>query len=291
MPTQAGTELAVSADLLVEGRHFFSDVDPESLGHKSLAVNLSDLAAMGAKPLGCFLSLSLPKADEFWLQGFSQGFHALAQQYGCPLLGGDTVRSNHDITIGVTVIGQVPAGRALRRDAALPGDDIWVSGELGSADIALRLLQSRLSEDVVLLTETRRALEWPQPQVRLGLGLPGIAHAAIDISDGLLQDLGHILAASACGAQLIYPSLPIADCLRTVDEAVLSEAVLRGGDVYQLCFTASPQHRDSINQMAQQAKARVTRIGQIVDGRGLTVLNAEGLPMDVTGNGGFDHFA
>lgn len=291
MPAEAGTELAVSADLLVEGRHFFSDVDPVSLGHKSLAVNLSDLAAMGARPLGCFLSLSLPRADESWLQGFSRGFHALAERHACSLLGGDTVRSNRDITIGVTVIGQLPAGSALRRDAALAGDDVWISGELGAADVALRLLQLRSAGDEALLAAARGALEWPQPQLALGQALRGLAHAAIDVSDGLLQDLGHILAASGCGAELRYDAMPVADCLLGLDAQLLRQAVLCGGDVYQLCFTASPQARPDIVRAAQQAGAKVSRIGRTVAQPGLTVLDADGGPIVLTGNAGFDHFA
>lgn len=291
MPVQPGSELAVSADLLVEGRHFFSDVDPVSLGHKSLAVNLSDLAAMGARPLGCFLSLSLPHADEHWLQGFSQGFHALAALHGCPLLGGDTVRSNLGITIGVTVIGQVPVGTALRRDAARTGDDIWVSGELGAADVALRLIQSGYSKHDALLAASRKALEWPEPQVALGQALHGVAHAAIDISDGLLQDLGHILTASACGAQLQYDAMPVAASIRAVDDSLLQQAVLCGGDVYQLCFTASPQQRTAVGQAGHKAGVNVSRVGTIVSGPGLTVLDAQGHALALPEGGGFDHFA
>src|SRR5690606_642218 len=269
----------------------FSDVDPVSLGHKSLAVNLSDLAAMGAKPLGCFLSLSLPRADDAWLQAFSQGFHALAQQHACPLLGGDTVRSNQDITIGVTVIGQLPAGSALRRDAAQPDDDIWVSGQLGAADVALRLLQSDARQDPALLAAVRGALEWPEPQVALGQALRGLAHAAIDVSDGLLQDLGHILEASACGAELQYDAMPVADGLGRIEAQHLQQSVLCGGDVYQLCFTASPERRAEIAGVAQDTGVRVSRIGRILAQPGLIVRDASGAPLTLAGGAGFDHFA
>ena len=212
-PAPAGEQIATSTDLLLEGRHFFPDVDPRSLGHKSLAVNLSDLAAMGARPIGCVLGLALPRLDEPWLAAFADGFHALAAVHGCPLIGGDTTRSAHDLAISVTVFGAVPAELALRRDGARADDDIWVSGELGAADVAYRLLDGQYPADPQRLAATRRALEWPEPQVALGLALRGVARSAIDISDGLLQDLGHILAASRVGAALDYASLPVATAL------------------------------------------------------------------------------
>ncbi|HEY9275374.1 thiamine-phosphate kinase, partial [Achromobacter sp.] len=242
-PVPPGEQVATSTDLLLEGRHFFPDVDPKSLGHKALAVNLSDLAAMGARPIGCVLGLALPRLDEAWLAAFAEGFHALAAAHGCPLIGGDTTRSAHDLAISVTVFGAVPAGLALRRDGAKAGDDIWVSGELGAADVAYRLLDGQYPADPALLAATRDALEWPDPQVSLGLALRGIAHAAIDISDGLLQDLGHILAASRVGATLHYAQLPVASALAPLAQAPLRRAVLGGGDVYQLCFTAPTSRR------------------------------------------------
>lgn len=300
MPVKADSELAVSADLLVEGRHFFSDVAPAALGHKSLAVNLSDLAAMGARPMGCFLSLSLSEADEAWLQEFSRGFHALADKHACPLLGGDTVRGLQGITIGVTVIGQLPTGVALRRDAAKIEDDIWVSGELGAADVALRLLQSPerwqdyltpQADASKVLDQARQALEWPEPQLALGLSLRGLAHAAIDLSDGLLQDLGHILSASACGAELYYNTLPVASCILDALPNIQQQAVLCGGDVYQLCFTASPERRSDIIKAARQAGAKVSRVGKITARTGLTVLDAQGAVISQADRGGFDHFA
>ena len=279
-PAPAGEQIATSTDLLLEGRHFFPDVDPRSLGHKSLAVNLSDLAAMGARPIGCVLGLALPRLDEPWLAAFADGFHALAAAHGCPLIGGDTTRSAHDLAISVTVFGAVPAELALRRDGARADDDIWVSGELGAADVAYRLLDGQYPADPQRLAATRRALEWPEPQVALGLALRGVARSAIDISDGLLQDLGHILAASRVGAALDYASLPVATALGGMPEDQRLRAILGGGDVYQLCFTAPAARRDEVSRAALAAGARVTRIGRATAQPGLTVRDAQGRPMD-----------
>ena len=288
-PVPPGEQVATSTDLLLEGRHFFPDVDPKALGHKSLAVNLSDLAAMGARPIGCVLGLALPRLDEPWLAAFAEGFHALAAAHGCPLIGGDTTRSAHDLAISVTVFGAVPPGQALRRDGAQAGDDVWVSGELGAADVAYRLLDGQYPADPALLAATRAALEWPQPQVALGLALRGVAHAAIDRSDGLLQDLGHILAASRVGACLRFADLPVAPALARLDAAPLRRAVLGGGDVYQLCFTAPASRRDAVLAAASAAGARVTRVGQILPQAGLSVLDPQGRPLaDLPA--GFDHF-
>lgn len=288
-PVPPGEQVATSTDLLLEGRHFFSNVDPRALGHKALAVNLSDLAAMGARPIGCVLGLALPRLDEPWLAAFADGFHALADAHGCPLIGGDTTRSAHDLAISVTVFGAVPAGQALRRDGAQAGDDIWVSGELGAADVAYRLLDGQYPANDALLAATRPALEWPQPQVPLGLALRGISHAAIDLSDGLLQDLGHILAASRLGANLEYARMPVAAALAALDDAPRRRAVLGGGDVYQLCFTAPAARREAVQQAADQAQARVTRVGHTLAQPGLRVLDAQGQPLaDLPA--GFDHF-
>lgn len=288
-PVPPGEQVATSTDLLLEGRHFFPDVDPRALGHKALAVNLSDLAAMGAWPIGCVLGLALPRLDEPWLAAFADGFHALAAAHGCPLIGGDTTRSAHDLAISVTVFGAVPASQALRRDGAQAGDDIWVSGELGAADVAYRLLDGQYPADAPLLAATRGALEWPQPQVALGLALRGVAHAAIDLSDGLLQDLGHILAASGVGASIEFSRMPVAAALAAMDAAPLQRAVLGGGDVYQLCFTAPAAKRDAVQAAGLAANARVTRIGQTLAQPGLTVLDGQGQPM-TTLPAGFDHF-
>lgn len=283
-------QIATSTDLLVEGRHFFPDVDPQALGHKSLAVNLSDLAAMGAKPLGCVLGLALPSMNEPWLAAFSRGFHDLADAHGCALLGGDTTRSPHDLAISVTVFGAVAADHALRRDAARVGDHIWVSGTLGAADVAYRLLDGQIPVDEVTLAATRRALEWPSPRVALGQALVGVAHAAIDISDGLLQDLGHVLTASRVGAQLRFDAMPVDPALDGLPANVVTQAVLGGGDVYELCFTAEPDSHDRILHAAARVGVPVTLVGHITQAPGVVVVDVEGRAMSSLPRG-FDHFS
>lgn len=282
-------QVATSTDLLIQGRHFFPDVAPRALGHKSLAVNLSDLAAMGAKPLGCVLGLALPEMNEPWLAAFSQGFHDLAAAHGCALLGGDTTRSPHDLAISVTVFGAVAADRALRRDAARVGDHIWVSGTLGAADVAYRLLDGQLPVDTTLLAATRSALEWPRPRVALGQALTGLAHAAIDISDGLLQDLGHVLSASRVGAQLRYDLMPVAPAIRGLSFNAVTQAVLGGGDVYELCFTAAAAQHDDILRAAADVGVPVTRVGYITQEPGMVVIGEDGQAMSTLPRG-FDHF-
>jgi thiamine-monophosphate kinase len=285
-----GHQLATSTDLFIEGRHFLAGADPTAVGHKALAVNLSDLAAMGAKPLACLLSLSLPRVDEAWLEAFADGFYALADQAACPLVGGDTTRSPAGIVINVTVMGEVRSGQALLRSAAQVGDDIWVTGELGAPEIALQLLQGRLPADPALLEATRSALERPLPPWRFAQCLAGVAHAALDISDGLAQDLGHILAASHCGAELDCDALPLAPALRHLDPAVARKAALTGGDVYQLCFTAAPDQCEHISRLAHDAGVRVTRIGRIESQPGLRIVMADKTPV-VLDSAGFDHFS
>ena len=294
LPVRPGKKLAVSTDLLVEGRHFFSDVSASSLGHKALAVNLSDLAAMGAAPLGCVLGLAIPAIDDAWLSGFSDGFYALAEQAGCPLVGGDTTWAEK-ITLSVTVFGEVDAACALRRDAARVDDDIWVTGTLGAPHMALLLLQDALPADVrgqMLLHESalRQALELPQPPLVFGMRLAGLAHAALDISDGFLQDLGHILTASNCGAYIRYDDLPVHPALSGLPDALRQDAVLSGGDVYQLCFTAAPAVREAIQAQAQACGVRVTRVGTITPEAGRQhVVRDNGAVVQVTRQG-FQHF-
>lgn len=208
-----GMELAVSTDMLVSGTHFLPDADPFLLGHKTLAVNLSDLAAMGAQPRWATLALSLPQADEAWLQKFSAGFFALADEQGVELIGGDTTRG--PLNLCVTIMGEVPQGAALRRSAAQLGDDIWVSGRLGDAALALMHLQGKVNLSATDFSLCALALHQPMPRVALGLALRGVAHSAIDISDGLLADLGHILECSKVGAEIQFDALPVSDMLRT----------------------------------------------------------------------------
>ena len=290
LPMPANTQLVVCKDLLIEGRHFFSDVNPETLGHKALAVNLSDLAAMGAKPVGCLLGLGLRQADPQWLDGFSRGLLALTEQSECPLLGGDTVRVKNEIVISVTALGTLPAGEpGLLRSHARPGDDIWVSGYLGAAHVALLGLQADPRITLEYLARVRDALEMPQPRLSLGQSLLGVARAAIDISDGLLQDLGHILKASGCGASIHYADLPVDPRLKGLPSDLCATAVLTGGDVYELCFTADTARRDDIVRIGEQLDIPLTRIGMMQEGEGLDVMDADGKAMAV-GCGGFDHF-
>lgn len=294
LPVDPGKTLAVSTDLLVQDRHFFADVSPFNLGQKTLAVNLSDLAAMGAQPLGCVLGLAIPSINESWLAAFSEGFYALADRAGCPLVGGDTTWAEK-VTLSVTVFGQVDAGKALRRSAAQVGDDIWVTGTLGAPHIALLMLQNTLPPETLQLLRgresvLRRALEQPEPPVAFGPCLPGLAHAALDISDGLLQDLGHILKASACGAVLDYDRLPFHPALDGLPQPLLEEAVLSGGDVYQLCFTAASSVRSTITALAARHGIEVARVGHITGRCGqLDVLRADGSAV-VIERQGFEHF-
>lgn len=284
-----GWQLASSVDLLIEGQHFFADVDPFLLGHKALAVNLSDLGAMGAKPRACLLALSMPDVRPPWLEAFSAGLFQLADQAQCPLIGGDTTRSRQGVVISITVLGEVPAGQALRRSAARPGDDIWLTGTLGAADIALRLLQGRLAVDPARLAASRAALEQPWPPYRLGHALAGVAHAAIDVSDGLVQDLGHIATASQCAAHLDWNALPLDRALLGLPASLQREAALVGGDVFQLCFTAAPEQRESVMALAQREGVSLSRVGTMQRGSGVYVRDQQGLH-PAPAQGGFDHF-
>lgn len=282
-------QLVVSTDMLVSGRHFFSDADPFKLGHKSLAVNLSDMAAMGATPRWATLSLALPEANESWLQKFSDGFFALADQHQVALIGGDTTKG--PLNICVAIMGEVKPGEALRRDGAKAGDEIWVSGTLGDAALALAALQSSLVLPTPALAACEQALHTPQPQVALGLALRGIAHSAIDISDGLLADLGHILERSNLAADIYFARLPVSSVLKKhLHHPLATHCVLAGGDDYQLCFTAPAVNHDLVMSAGKSANVAVTCIGQIKPGAGLTVFDANHQEMK-THAAGFDHFA
>lgn len=281
-----GKELAISTDMLVSGTHFFPDADPFQLGHKTLAVNLSDLAAMGAVPRWATLSLSLPSVDEQWLQRFSEGFFALADDNGVELIGGDTTRG--PLNLCVTIMGEVPRGKALRRDGAKVGDDIWVSGKLGQAALGLANLQGKFKFYGEVRDECLKALHQPQPRVSLGLALRGIANSAIDISDGLLADLGHILERSNVGAEIEIEALPIVD--DGVEKDVAQQCALAGGDDYELCFTAPTSQRDVLMALAEQLKFPLTRIGHIKAELGCVVRDGEGKAMKIE-KGGYDHFA
>ncbi len=291
-----GMQLAVSSDMLVEGRHFFADVDPSTLGHKALAVNLSDLAACGAQPLAFTLALALPRADEAWLAAFSRGLFALADEHGCELVGGDTTQG--PLNICITVFGEVPRGRALLRSGARTGDDIYVSGTLGDARLALEALRGNITLPPGWMAAARTRLEQPSPRVALGMALRGVASAAIDISDGLIGDLGHILKASRVGAHIdtaIAVDLLAGDGdARGADSPLHHEArlgcVMAGGDDYELAFTAPVSARAAVEEAALEARTPVSRIGSIENAPGLRLLDAAGQP--VTGHfASFDHFA
>lgn len=290
LSVRPGMQLAVSSDMLVEGRHFFAGTDPVRLGHKALAVNLSDLAAMGARPLAFTLALSLPELDDAWLAGFSGGLHALAREHGCPLVGGDTTRG--PLNICITVFGEVAVGQALRRDAARPGDDIWLSGRTGEARLALEMLLGQPWAQTVAephLSLLQQRLEAPQPRLALGQALAGIAHAAIDLSDGLVGDLGHILDRSGCGACLHADQLPVAPALATLPAEQRWSCLLAGGDDYELVVTAAPDQRELVMQAAVQSGTAVTRIGEITASRELVIMDGQGRPLPGR-YGGYDHF-
>lgn len=289
-----GMQLAVSTDMLVEGRHFLADVNPQLLGHKALAVNLSDLAASGAKPLAFTLALSMPRADANWCQAFAEGLFALADQHECELIGGDTTQG--PLNICITVFGEVPAGQALLRRGAQPGDDIWVSGSLGDARLALDALLRQHALPPAVLSQARQRLEQPTPRVALGMALRGIASSCLDISDGLLGDLGHILEASGVGARIdanITRNLLQArrhPMMAALAISRIDACTLAGGDDYELCFTAPSSAQAAVRDAAAQAGVPVTCIGRIEAERGVRVMTPGGqqLPLRFSS---FDHFA
>ena len=280
----AGMQLVVAMDTLNTGIHFPHDTAPADIGWKALAVNLSDLAAMGATPAWCTLSLSLPEPDAAWVDAFLDGFEALARQHAVALVGGDTTRG--PLSVCVTVFGFVSPGRVLRRDAASVGDEIWVSGTPGDAAEALAQWSACGARDPAL----RARLDRPTPRVALGLQLPGLAHAAIDISDGLLADLAHVCCASSVGAEIDIDAVPVSDALRAAGLEPDTRRTLQasGGDDYELCFTAPVGARDAIVAAALEAGVPVTRIGRIVKGRDV-VATANGAPW-TPARAGWDHF-
>jgi thiamine-monophosphate kinase len=289
-----GMQLAVSSDMLLEGRHFLPQDSPAGIGHKSLAVNLSDLAAMGATPRWATLAIALPEENDAWLTAFARGFFRMADLHGIELVGGDTTRGA--LTISITVMGEVPPGQALRRDGAHPGDDVWVSGVIGSAAMALAYRQGRLFMEQIDAARVLPALYLPTPRVELGIALRGIATSAIDISDGLLGDLGHILqrsqtGAGPIGARLEFAALPTLPMVQNyLQEAVARDCVLAGGDDFELCFTAPAGRHDAVQAAARSAGVAVTRIGCITAEAGLVVIDADGQPLPIERTG-FDHFA
>jgi thiamine-monophosphate kinase len=284
-----GMQTAISSDMLVEGRHFFAGEDPQRLGHKSLAVNLSDLAAMGARPVAFTLALALPAADPAWLEGFARGLFALADAHGCELIGGDTTKG--PLNICITVFGEVAPGRALRRSAARAGDEVWVSGTLGDARLALAGYRNELTLTGEAQAAAGARMHLPTPRVALGVLLAerGLAHAAIDISDGLVGDLGHILDKSGVGATLDVDALPAGPVLAGQPQGVRRAFTAGGGDDYELCFTAPAAARDAILAAGAECATPVTRVGRIDATEGLRWTDSSGAPLPLVLSS-FDHF-
>ena len=289
---RAGMWWAISSDMLVEGRHFLSTVWPERLGHKALAVNLSDLAACGATPVAFTLALALPRADEAFLAGLAQGLFSLADEHHIDLVGGDTTAG--PLNICITVFGEVPPGQALRRDGARPGDALWVShppgAGLGDARLALEVFRGHVTLDAADFEAVRRAMEQPQPRVALGGGLRGLATAAIDLSDGLAGDLGHVLRRSGVGATVFVDQLPISPVLARQPRALQLDCALGGGDDYELLFTAPPAAGAQVQAAAAAAGVAVCCIGRIEAAPGLRLVDGQGRPLSLALRG-FDHFA
>ncbi len=283
----AGHQWLVTADMLVEGRHFLSTVSPRRLGHKALAVNLSDLAACGATPRAFFLSLALPRVDEAFLAGFAQGLFELADAQGIVLAGGDTTAG--PLNLNITAMGEVPAGQALLRSGARVDDDVWVSGTLGDARLALEVFRGTLSLSATQFEEVRLRMEMPEPRVALGKALRGLATSAVDVSDGLAGDIGHVLKRSNVGATLRLADLPRSTVLGAMPEALQRLCLLTGGDDYELVFTAPPEARQRVLEAGRATGTPVYRIGRIDEAPGLRVVDGMGRPVqDVPQS--FDHF-
>ena len=285
-------ELVVSTDTLVSGQHFFVDTDPYKLGHKSLAVNLSDMAAMGAKPRWALLALTLPEHliqhNCQWLDQFSKGFHSLAHEHHVDLIGGDTTRGS--LNICVQMIGEIDQGKALLRSNAQPNDDVWVSGYLGEAAMALAHEQQRLVLQPDEIERCLSALLTPNPRITLGQQLISLAHSAIDISDGLLADLGHILDCSGVGATININAIACSAVLQNyLPQPLAINCLLAGGDDYELCFTATPLNRNEINRLSSELSIPLSRIGKITEAKGLSVLDSDGSVLTQE-NKGYDHF-
>jgi len=288
--------LAITCDLLAEGIHFFADADPEALGHKALAVNLSDLAAAGARPRCFLLGLALPRASAAWLAAFSHGLMTLAREHRCTLIGGDTTRSAPcpvpgagGVTISITAIGEVDRTRYCGRAGARPGDDLWVSGSLGEAALAVALRRGQIALPPPWREACLARLDRPQPRVDLGRALAGLATATIDVSDGLCADLGHILERSGVGAQVQWESVPRAAGFAALDVALQHRCVLAGGDDYELLFAAPAARRSDVELLGADGVA-LARIGTVESEPGLRLRNGGGALIATT-LAGYDHFA
>lgn len=284
---QPGQQLAISADMLVAGTHFFENCAAFDIGWKSLAVNISDMAAMGATPKWATLAIALPQENEDWLAEFSRGFFACADEFNVSLIGGDTTRG--PLNISVQIMGEVPIGEALRRDGATHEDEIWVSGTLGMAALGLTHLQEKLLLDAEDKTACIRALQRPQARVSLGLALRGVASSAIDISDGLVADLGHILKQSKVGATLYWEDIPKLKTQTTIDVDIIQETTLAGGDDYELCFTAPTYAHDDILEIGKKLNIPLSCIGTTHKEHGLHVLDSNQQPLEIK-RAGYDHF-
>ena len=257
----SGDEIAVTSDMLVEGRHFIKGTNAEQLGHKALAVNLSDLAAMGAKPLGFMLSIALPNVDPQWLEAFSRGLFSIADRFHCPLIGGDTTAG--PLAISITAFGSVPHGKAIRRSGAKIDDEIWVSGTVGDARLTLAALRHEINLDSDELQTIESRMHQPTPRIDLGLKLRDVAHAALDVSDGLLGDLQHILNQSQVDAEIILDELPKSSTLKKQSVAIQNQFAACGGDDYEICFTAPRSQHEAILEIGHTLDLRLTRIGRI----------------------------
>ncbi|WPL15127.1 Thiamine-monophosphate kinase [Thiorhodovibrio winogradskyi] len=292
-----GYELAFSIDTLVSGVHFFPDCNPQALGHKSLAVGLSDLAAVGAMPAWATLALTLPESDSIWLKSFATGIHELSLKHGLRVVGGDLTRG--PLTISIQVMGLVRTGMAVRRSGAKPGDLILVTGVLGDAGLALRHLLACKKQNIIatdLDPELRQRLEWPQPRVQFGCSLPGIASAAIDISDGLVADLGHLLTQSACGANIELAHIPLSSQVSAVVNQEFDWTIpLCSGDDYELCFTIPEVHLQKVQKSAHESCCQATVIGHITETTGIRLKQSNGKVITagnkIAATPGFDHFS
>ncbi len=282
-----GVEQVITTDVLVEGRHFLVDADAAAVGHKALAVNLSDLAAMGAEPAWFTLALCLPRADARWLEGFCSGLFALAHRYQVALIGGDTVRG--PLTVTIQAHGLVPRGQALRRAGARAGDRLYVSGTLGDAALVLKHHRGELALSGAERAALQRLLDYPEPRVQAGVALRGLASSCIDVSDGLLADLGHVLEASGVGARVDLGRVPLSEPYRRHLPDVRWEPALAGGDDYELCFTVPASRESELTTRRKQLGCELTCIGEIEQAPGLRVFDPQGRDYPVATRG-YDHF-
>lgn len=293
----AGDEIAITSDMLVEGRHFLKDANAEQLGHKALAVNLSDLAAMGAKPLGFTLSIALPSMDAQWLEGFSRGLFSIAKEFDCPLIGGDTTAG--PLTISITALGSAPPGKAIRRSGSKIDDEIWVSGTVGDARLTLAALRHEINLPLTDLQKIEHRMHQPTPRIELGLRLREIASAALDVSDGLLGDLQHILRQSQVDAEIFLDHLPKSDVLTKQSIQIQNQFAACGGDDYELCFTAPKNQHQTILEIGRAINLPLTCIGRIIRKKNdlpqVHIFNVDGkiLPRNEVADllKSFDHFA